>query len=212
MGIYIRHRDRMVQQSVLQDLRNTLIACRWRTGTTTKPIGDPAHPPTFDVTTGQYVVPDKAVVTTTLAQLLPLVGGVELELIDYFPESDGERGRGQHTAINTFAMDAGRPLDPVLAEMGSNAQEQQYVFNFAFYAASDAVALAVMTDLRDRYAGRICAGDAIDLYDWVKAPDVVAVSMEVDSFRYTPNENAPISAYEAHLFFGELTITDFIDA
>jgi hypothetical protein len=49
-------------------------------------------------------------------------------------------------------------------------EEKPYVFTVAFYAVSDAVALAVMNDLRDRYAGRLVSGDYVNLHDLTAPP------------------------------------------
>lgn len=212
IGTYIRHRDRMVQRSVFEDLRNTFIACRWMAGTTSKPVRNPATPRTFDSATGMYSLSPAEIITTTPEQILPLLDRVPVTLIDYFPEAEGDRARNERTPKNTFAMDSGQPSDPIPAELGSSRQEQEYVFNLAFYASSDAVALALLNDLRDRYAGRIITGDGIDLYDWVSAPDVVAVRMDVESFRYARNEDPALAPSEVHLYFGELTLTDYVDA
>lgn len=208
---YIRHRDRMVTQSVFQDLRNTLIACRWMPGTTSKPVQNPATPRTFDPVTGQYSTPAPQVITTSPEQILPLLDKIPVSLIDYFPESEGDRGRNERTPKNTLALDSGQASDAIPAEMGSARMEQEYVFNMAFYASSDAVAIALLNDLRDRYNGRIVAGDGIDLYDWVGSPDDVAVRMEVDSFRYAQNQDPELAPYEVHLYFAELALTDFVD-
>lgn len=209
---YIRHRDRMVQQSVYQDLRNTLIACRWMAGTTSKPVRDPATPRIFDPITGQYTLAPAKIITTTPEQILPLLDKVPVSLIDYFPESEGDRNRNERTPKNTLALDSGQASDAIPAEMGSNRLEQEYVFNMAFYGSSDGVAIALLNDIRDRYTGRIVAGDGIDLYDWVAAPEQVAVRMDVDSFRYAQNQDPELAPHEIHLYFAELALTDYVDA
>ena len=152
---YIRHRSRMVQQSVIQDLKDTLIACRWMPGTTSRPVWDPQEPRIFDPSTGQYTAPPRKIITVTEAEVLPLLRGQSISVIDYFPEAEGDRSRSSKTPPNTFAVDYGQPSDPEPAELGSSREEQEYIFNFAFYSASDAVALAMFSDLRDRYSGRI---------------------------------------------------------
>ena len=48
-----------------------------------------------------------------------------------------------------WGPDDGVPGESQYVEMGSNMMEQPYVFTLAFYASSDAVALALMNDLRD---------------------------------------------------------------
>lgn len=193
---YIRHRSRSVQQAVLQDLRDTLIACRWLVGTTASAVVPPAGGA-------------PAQLTTTAADVFPLAEGSPITLLDYFPESQGEAAGP--TAPNTFAMDNGRPGDAADLEMGSTAKEQPYLFNFAFYAVSDAVADAVMSDLKDRYEGRLIAGEVIPLRDYVSDPDGPPVAwLEVDSFRYARDADN-VAPAEVHLFFAELTLTDVIE-
>jgi len=199
-GGYVRHRDRMVQESVFQDLKDTLIACRWLPGTTARPVGNP-----YDPEAGFEVV------TVAANQVLGLLEGHAITLIDYFPESkDGGAG----TAPNTFAVDTGTPGEAVPLELGSNAEARSYVFSMAFYAVSDAVALAVLNDLRDRYLGRLVRHDVIELIDYLGTParaaDSVVVRMDVESFRYTVNTEA-VTPHEVHLYFGELVLVDYVD-
>lgn len=206
---YIRHRDRMVQDSVFEDLKNTLIACRWMAGTTSRPVRDPAKPNTFDPVTGVVTVPVPEVITTDPSQILSLLRGKPVVPIDYFPDAEGSKDRSAATEKNTLAMDTGQPSDPEQAELGSPLVEQEYVFNFAFYAGSDAIALAVLNDLRDRYNGRIVDGSGINLYDYNTAPDVVAVRMDVEAFHYArPDEQ--VAPHEVHMYFAELIITDYV--
>lgn len=209
---YVRHRDRMVQESVFEDLQNTLIACRWMSGTTTRPVIDPYEP------TGGWQV-----VTTTVDQVLKIVGKredgtvAEVVLIDYFPEVSGnndEEGESRKTELNTLAVDTGVAEDGILIELGSNMMEQPYIFTMAFYAASDAVALALMNDLRDRYAGRLVSDDRLDLYNF-NAPGFdentpPVVRMEVDYFKFQQNADT-VTPWEVHLYFGEVGITDIVD-
>lgn len=194
--MYVRHRDRMIQESIFEDLRDTLIACRWVVGTTSHPVLDPNDPGA-----------GPQVLTTDAGDILPLARGKAITLIDYFPESEGE---SFSVESNTFAMDNGNPGEAQFIELGSNSMEQGYVFSMAFYAISDAVAMALLGDLRDRYAGRIVRGDSVMLYDYnTEGPDPV-VRMEVNSFRYTQNTDA-VAPAEVHLYFAELQIVDFID-
>ena len=211
-GGYVRHRDRMVQESVFQDLQNTLIACRWMSGTTTRKVVSPYEPGA-----GWQIV------TTAIEDVLPLVGHrddgtrAEVVLIDYFPEAGGTddlNGESRKTELNTLAIDTGQPQEAQLMELGSNMMEQPYVFTLAFYASSDAVALALMNDLRDRYNGRIVSDDHLDLYNF-NAPGFTettppVVRMEIDYFRYQQNAET-VAPFEVHLYFGELTITDYVD-
>lgn len=211
---YIRHRERMVSASVYQDLKDTLIACRWLAGTTSKRVWPTTGPlggaKTFNPVSGEYETPTPAIVTTTPGDVLPLLQGAPMQVIDYFPETEGTRPRDEKVPKNTFAMDSGQPSDPVDAELGSSAQEQEYTFNFAFYAVSDAAAIAVMSDLRDRYSGRIVAEAGINLYDLNSAtPTVAILQMEIETFRFArPSEQ--VTSSDIHLFFAELTITDLV--
>ncbi len=195
---YVRHRSRMIQESVFEDLRDTLIATRWMAGTTARPVnpigGDPY-----------------GLVTTAPDGIFPLAEDNPVRLLDYFPEAKGEVEPGEPVAKNTLAMDNGRPGDPSELELGSNSLEQPYSFNLAFYGVSDAVAEAVMSDLKDRYEGRILRGEVIALYDFVSAPDgPPVVHMEVESFRYS-RDVEETSPAEVHLFFAELIINDRVE-
>ena len=195
---YLRHRSRMVQESVFQDLRNTLIACRWLVGTTDRAV---RNPDTGDV----------EVITVTADQVFKLAEGTPITLLDYFPETQGELSGA--TPPNTFAMDAGRPGEPTYIELGSDDQEQPYLFNYAFFAISDAVAESVMSDLGDRYNGRIVSGESIELYNYLDA-DVDAgpvVRMEIEGFSYA-RDTEHVAPSEVHLFFAELHLTDVVEA
>lgn len=204
---YVRHRDRMVKQSVQEDLVNTLIACRWIPGTTTRAVVSPYNPGA-----------GKVVVTTTQAQVLKLVGANPIELIDYFPEATtveaaraGDPDSGK-TKPNTLATDDGQAGDPVPLELGSTLAEIPYRFTFAFWAASVGIAQALLNDLRDRYRGLIVNTDAIALYDFNVDPDAPVVAMPVESFSYVASgEDDLEGTYEATLFYAQLQITDQVD-
>lgn len=196
LGGYVRHRDRMVQESVYQDLKDTLIACRWMAGTTAQPVSDPYTPDTF------------AVVTTGSGAVLPLTQGEPVNLIDFFPKAELETFK---TEINTFALDNGTADDLIPMELGSNAVEQQYTFTMAFWAKSDAVALAVLNDLRDRYAGRIVRNETVALWDYNTSNTDPVVRMDIDHFKYSQNVEA-VTPGEVHLFFAQLVLTDYVDA
>lgn len=210
-GGYVRHRDRMVQESFFQDLQSTLIACRWMAGTTARAVIDPNNPAGW------------VHVTTTDEQILPLAGKREdgtpapIVLIDYFPEAGGDddaQGKSRKTELNTMAVDTGVPQPAVQMELGSNMEERPYVFTLVFYASSDAVALAVMNDLRDRYAGRIVSDDHLDLFNF-NDPDfedfsAPVVRMEIVQFRYERNEQT-VAPWEAHLYYAEVTVNDVVD-
>lgn len=208
IGGYVRHRDRMVQESVFEDLQNTLIACRWMSGTTTRQVIDPYNPGA-----GWQIV------TTALSDVLKLVGKredgttAEIVLIDYFPEAGGnddEEGESRKTEKNTLAIDTGQPQDPTDMELGSNMIEVQYVFTMAFYASSDAVAMALMNDLRDRYQGRIVSDDRLNLYNFNDDEIPLVFRMECDYFKYQQNVET-VSPWEVHMYFGELALTDVVD-
>ncbi|NUS01919.1 MAG: hypothetical protein HOV97_05070 [Nonomuraea sp.] len=203
---YIRHRDRMVQESVFEDLTNTLIACRWVPGTTTRPVVSP-----YDIPAG------KQIVATTQDQVLKIVGANPVTLIDYFPEStsDDEGVAGEpasgHTPLNTLAIDDGQAGEPQLLELGSVMAEIPYRFSFAFWAANIGTAQALMNDLRDRYRGLIVNTDAVVLYDYNTDPDAPVTPMAVESFSYMRSADDQVASYEATLFYAQLTITDVVD-
>lgn len=212
-GGYVRHRDRMVQESVFEDLKNTLIACRWMAGTTTRKVVDPYAP-----SAGWQIV------TTTTSQVLKLVGKredgdvAEVVLIDYFPEAGGnddEAGESRKTELNTLAVDDGVPQEGQFVELGSNMMEQPYVFTMAFYASSDAVAKALLNDLRDRYNGRLVSDDHLNIYNYndptFDADTLPVVRAEIDFFRFEKNSNDQVTPWEVHLYFAELTLTDVVD-
>lgn len=194
--VYLRHRHRLVQESVFEDVRNTLIACRWMEGVTSRPVVNP----------GSGVV---EVVTTAAADVYPLLEGNQLNLIDYFPDAEGSGGP---TPLNTLAVNQGEPGDIAQLEMGNSlAHEQPYTFGMAFYAVSDAVALAVFNDLRDRYRGALVDGEVVPLFNFYEEPPALVVPMEVESFDfYKDNEGATPS--DVHLFFAELLLTDIVDS
>lgn len=220
-GGYVRHRDRMVAQSVFDDIANTLIACRWMTGTTTRLVIDP-----FDTEAGWQIL------TVAEDDLLPLLGKrraddpttegptAEVVLIDFFPEvgaeNDEEEGRSRKTELNTFAVDQGVTDDASYIEMGSNMMEQPYTFTMAFYAESDAVALAVMNDLRDRYQGRIVTDDHVDLFNYNKpgfnntSPPVCR--MDVERFTFERDEADRATPVDVFLYFAQLELTDYVDS
>lgn len=189
----------MVQESVFEDLANTLIACRWMVGTTSRLVC-PAEVP--------YGGAPLTQITTGTSDVYPLAQDHPVQLLDYFPEAQGELQGA--TPLNTLAMDNGRPAEAVPLELGSNSREQPYVFNLALYAVSDAVADAVMSDLKDRYEGRLVSPEAIALYDYNTDPDDEVLWMDIDGFRFS-RDTDNVAPAEVHLFFGELQITDIIE-
>lgn len=198
---YVRHRDRMIRESIYDDLRNTLIACRWMEGVTSVPV--------LPVDGGS-----PAIITTTSAEVLELLEGNPINLIDAFPEADPAPDdiTDGRTPPNTFAMDTGRGGDPTPVELGNmQSYEKPYTFNYGFYATSDAAALAVMNDLADRYKGLIIDGDAINLYNYLAGdPTTPVVRMDVDSFRYTRDAER-VTPSDVHLYFAELVIVDLVE-
>jgi hypothetical protein len=204
LGGYVRHRDRMVQASVIDDLQNTLIACRWKAGTTSRQVVSP-----YNVGAGLQTV------TTAPNQVLKLLGSDPINVIDYFPESK-EQARlaglpeSGKTPLNTLAVDQGRPAEPESIELGSSMMEQGYAFALAFYAASDAAAVALLNDLRDRYKGKIVRDDAIELFDYNNDATTPVVRMDVNGFVYA-REVEQVAPQEVHLFYGELTLSDYVD-
>lgn len=213
-GGYVRHRDRMVRESVVEDLKDTLIACRWMAGTTSHKVISP-----WDIPGGWQIV------TTTEEQVLKLVGKrddgalAQVKVIDFFPESDrndhpDDDDENRKTDLNTLAVDTGVAQQPAAVELGSNMKEQPYAFTMAFYASSDAVALAVMNDLRDRYEGRLVSDDHLNLYDYndptFDADTPPVVRMEIDGFRYDQNTET-VTPFDVHLYYAELTLTDWVD-
>lgn len=202
-GGFVRHRDRMVQESVIEDLRDVLIACRWMAGTTARPVIDPAAPGDGWKT-----------ITTAPSQVMK-IAVQQVKVIDFFPElSVGEDDSPRTTETNTLAVDTGVPGESALMELGSDLREQPYVFTMAFYAESDAVALAMFNDLRDRYQGRLVRDDHVDLfnynaadYDNTTAP---VTRMEIDAFRYARDVETATPS-DIHLYYAELQLTDFVD-
>jgi hypothetical protein len=200
-GGYVRHRDRMIQESVFEDLSDTLIACRWMTGTTKRPVIDP-----YGLTA------EPAIVTTTSGEVLKLAEGNPINLIDFFPEAE-EDDADHKTQPNTFACDGGRqaaPGEPL--ELGSRALVVPYLFSMAFYAVSDGVAQAVLNDLRDRYQGFLVNGDYVPLYNY-NAPSFdddtpPVLNMDCVSFLYNQNSDASVAPWEPHLYFAELRLED----
>lgn len=215
-GGYVRHRDRMVAQSVFDDVKNTLIACRWMAGTTSRLVIDP-----YNVEDGWQIV------TVTEADLLPLLGKKRsdpsavagVDVIDFFPEAGGnndDQEASRKTELNTLAVDQGVSDEASYVEMGSNMMEQPYTFTMAFYAESDAVALAVMNDLRDRYQGRLITDDKLDLFDYNKpgfnntSPPVCR--MDVERFTFERDLADKATPADVFLYFAQLELTDYVDS
>jgi hypothetical protein len=203
-GGYVRHRDRMVQESIMEDLTDVLIACRWMPGTTTHSVWDPYNStPTW----GQ--------VTTAPEQVLNLLEDNPVVMIDYFPEAEGDQGRvgdstTSKTAPNTLAIDGGTTGEAVQREMGGTGEFVPYTFNMAFFASSDAVAQALLNDVRDRYAGRLARDSNVDLWNYNSEDTKPVCRMSIESYSYRVNSDA-VAPHEVHLYFGELLILDDVD-
>jgi hypothetical protein len=207
--MYVRHRDRMIRESVFTDLQDTLIACRWLAGTTSRPLIPITVPPTPPLP--PIPPPAPTVITTTPGQVLELLEGHRIILVDAFPESDPAPDSTGSTELNTFAMDTGRPGEEAPVELGNpTLYEKPYTFNLAFWAVSDGAATAVFNDLFDRYKGNIVDGDSIPLYNYLADPPTTVVRMDVESFRYTRDADT-VTPSDVHLYFGELVIVDWIE-
>jgi len=196
----------MVQESVFEDLKNTLIACRWMAGSTSRAMLDPSNPSA-----------PAGIVTTTPDRVLKIVGDNPVNLIDSFPEAsemqdeeEPEQAVRGRTPPNTLALDDAQPGEAQQAELGSTLMEVPYRFSLAFWGANVGIAQALLNDLRDRYLGRIIAAEFIPLFDWNTDSSTPVVQMEVDSFVYA-REVEEIAPYELTLFYGQLTITDFVE-
>lgn len=203
--VYVRHRDRMVQESVAEDLVNTLIAFRWMSGTTTREVISP-----WDEPAGPQLV------TTAPNQVMGVLN-FPLTVDDYYSEVDdpeanvvGDAASG-HTKPNTMALDDGQAGTPELVELGSKLMAVPYRFALAFFAESVGVAQAVLNDLRDRYQGKIVKAEYISLFDYNTDPDVEVGRLEVDDFQFLRSEDDVIEASELTLFYAQLTLTDYVD-
>ena len=137
----------------------------------------------------------------------PTVGLIDepVTFIDFFPQ--GREATAETLASNTLAIDLGTAGAEVEWEMGG-LFAQEYVFSLAMNAVSDAVAMALFSDLGDRYTGRTEA-PYITLYNFAVAPPVEVVRMEVELFEFAKSteEVAP----GVHLFFARLVLTDYIE-
>lgn len=128
-----------------------------------------------------------------------------LKIIDYYPEQG--LTQGNVTVPNALAIDDGTPGQILEAELGGE-YEQQYLFQMTLLAESDAFAKMILSDLWDRYSGR-SQPDYITLYNYAENPAEEVTRMEVDSFLYAPDNEAPT---EYRFYVAELQITDRLDA
>lgn len=109
---------------------------------------------------------------------------------------------------NTVALDQGDPGDLEEFELGGKFS-RDYRFNMAFYAESDGIGASLFSDLGDRYLG-LTDSPYIGLYNFNAATPTLIVRLEVMGFQYT-RAPADVAPYEHHLFFGELTVRDYVD-
>jgi len=187
---YIRHRPRMIQESVADDLANTLIACRWMAGTTSRAVKNPAN--------GLVEV-----VTTAPSAVYPLTEGNPVQIIDELPE-------GSETPTeNSMAVSMPLPGDGEGLEMGSSFSEQPYLISIGFYASTDALASAVLSDLKDRYEGRLVWGEAVPLINYLDDPNAIVAWMDVETFRYA-NDSETVSPDGPRLYFAEIGLVDYM--
>jgi hypothetical protein len=173
----------------MEDLFNTLIACRWIPGTTTRPVNNP--------TNNQFEV-----VTVDPGEVFAFVRNLPVKVINYYPDPTSGP-----PAMNTLAVDAPRPADPEEMELGSTLVSQPYQISLVFYANNDATAQALFSDLGDRYAGRLVNGQAIALYDYMGESDDVVGHMEVEAFRFARDLDTANQA-ERTTYFAELELVD----
>lgn len=203
-GGYVRHRDRMIQESVFEDLKDTLITCRWMAGTTARPV---RHP-----TTGVW-----GLVTTAADQTLGMLDSTPINLIDYFPEAEGSSVAGDpasgKTPDNTLALDNGTRIESEPREMGNRTAETVlYRFSMAFFAASDGMAQALLGDLADRYRGRAVRDDIVELWNYNDlSATLPVVRMSVESFQFTSAADQEVAPVELKLYFAELMLEDEVD-
>jgi hypothetical protein len=116
------------------------------------------------------------------------------------------------TPPNTLALDNGARLDSEPRELGNDtAEDVLYRFSMAFYAASDAVAQALLGDLADRYKGRRVRDDHIELWDYNRNDPLPVVRMSVENFSFTSAADQEVAPYELKLFFAELLVEDEVD-
>ena len=216
---YVRHRARQVRQSVYEDAKHALSTRRDYAG---RLETDP------DVARDDEDEPEvHAWIDSDPDHRVPLLGESPLTFIEYFPE--GGLAAYEKIELNTLALDNGRAEEEYQYEMGG-LMAQEWTFNFALNASTDAVAMALFQDLNDRYVGRAVyppqqelldnlqsgddppapfSSDRVTLYNYAATPPIPVTRMEVESFRFAKNPEEEV-APGVHLFFGELVITDFL--
>ena len=215
---YVRHRSRQVRQSIYEDAKHTLSTHRDYAG---RLADDPDVDTDFGGSPKVYAWLDD-----DESKIAPLLGENPLTFIDYFPEEGF--AAYEKIELNTLALDNGRSEEEYQYEMGG-LMAQEWTFNFAINASTDAVAQALFQDLNDRYVGRVAlppqqelidnlepgddvpepfSSDRITLYNFAAETPIPIARMEVETFRYakSPEPVAP----GVQLFFGELVVTDFV--
>lgn len=182
---YIRHRPRMVRQSIYEDLRSLLVDLDWVPDDPNWKPGDP-----YDSSEFLGMISSPVVLT------------------DYFPVSASYQG--EDIEPNTLALDQGTPGDPQYVEMGGDDREQEYLFNLAFFAENDAVALSLFSDLADRYRG-VTPGmfESVSLFDYLTDPSTPVVEMDVLSFEVAKSPEQP--APGRMLWFAQLVVSDYLE-
>lgn len=215
---YVRHRARMVRQSIYEDARHVLGAPRDYMGRLA------SHP---EVAKKNFNVPDVyAWLHPNPDNVMPLLGEYPLTFIEYFPQEGLEAY--EKIALNTLALDNGAAEPEKEYELGGLVS-QEWTFTFAINSSTDAVAQALFQDLNDRYVGRVKippqkelldnleAGDAppdpyaanrVTLYNYVTDPPIPVTRMDVETFQFA--KSAEQVAPGVQLFFAELVVTDFV--
>jgi hypothetical protein len=126
---------------------------------------------------------------------------------EFFPEFAVYADDEVH--VNTLVMDSAEPLQIEEWELGGQLT-RMYRVNMAFYAQDEETAIAVFSDLSDRYDG-ITDAPYISLYDYNQAGDPPLITrMEIESFQYV-KASLDVAPYEHHLWFVELMVRDFVD-
>lgn len=218
---YVRHRSRMVRQSIYEDAKHTLKVRRDYAGR----LED--DPDVATVGTGMDERPDVyAWLDDDPDYQAPLLGEHPLTFIEAFPE--GGLAAYEKIELNTLSLDNGQPEAEQEYELGG-ILSQGWVFTFALNASTDAVAMALFQDLTDRYIGRVecppqeellanldesdpapptIKGPKVTLYNYAVTPPIPVVRMEVEEFKFakTAEEIAP----GVQLFLAELVVRDFL--
>lgn len=215
---YVRHRARMVRQSVYEDAKHVLSIPRDYAG---RLASDP------DVAKKSFNVPDVySWLDNDPTRTLPLLGEYPLTFIEYFPEEGLEAY--EKIALNTLALDTGTSDPEQEYELGG-FYSQKWVFTFAINSSTDAVAQALFQDLNDRYVARVkvppqqellanleladnapdpYAASRITLYNYVTDPPIPVSRMEVETFQFA--KSVEQVAPGVQLFFAELVLMDLI--